>query len=151
MKCVIKRKKCILTHIVEFRKTVQMNLFGGQKQKHRCGEWTGEYREGRGKWDELSEQNLYTHTHYHVGNSQGEAAVQQRNFYSGLWDDLEGRGGRETQQGRDIGIIQLIHFTIQQKLTRKAIILQLKKKKGGVKITKLMMSAPLPSAKKKHN
>ena len=46
-------------------------------------------------------------------------------------------GGRETQEGRDMGIyvyVQLIHFVIKQKLTHcwKAIILQkdVKKKKG---------------------
>ena len=47
-------------------------------------------------------------------------------------DDLEGsdgEGGREDQEGRDMGIyvyLQLIHFVVQQKLTQhcKAIILQ---------------------------
>ena len=49
-----------------------------------------------------------------------------------LCDHLEGwhtEGGRETQEGGDMGIyvcIQLIHIVIQQKLTQhcKAIILQ---------------------------
>ena len=50
-----------------------------------------------------------------------------------LCDHLEGwdreGGGRETQEGRDMGIyvyVQLIHFVIKQKLTHhcKAIILQ---------------------------
>ena len=49
-----------------------------------------------------------------------------------LGDHLEGwvrEGGRETQEGGDMGIyiyIYLIHFVIQQKLTQrcKAIILQ---------------------------
>ena len=49
-----------------------------------------------------------------------------------LCDDLEGRdreGGRETQEGGDMGIyvcIRLIHFTVQQKLTQycEVIILQ---------------------------
>ena len=54
-----------------------------------------------------------------------------------LCDHLEGwdrEGGRETQEGGDMGIyvyISLTHFLVQQKLTQhcKAIILQLKKKK----------------------
>ena len=49
-----------------------------------------------------------------------------------LCDDLEGwdgEGGREAQEGEDMGIyvyIYLIHFVIKQKLTQhcKAIILQ---------------------------
>ena len=49
-----------------------------------------------------------------------------------LCDELEGwdrEGGKETQEGRDMGIyvdIQLTHFVIQQQLTQhcKAIILQ---------------------------
>ena len=49
-----------------------------------------------------------------------------------LCDHLEGwdrEGGRETQEGRDMGIyvyVSLIHFVIKQKLTHhcKAIILQ---------------------------
>ena len=49
-----------------------------------------------------------------------------------LFDDLEGwewEGGREAQEGGDMGIyvyIQLIHFVVQQKLTQhyKAITLQ---------------------------
>ena len=61
-----------------------------------------------------------------------EAAAWHREISSVLCNHLEGwdkEGGRETQEGGDMGIyvcILLIHFVIQQKLTQhcKAIILQ---------------------------
>ena len=62
----------------------------------------------------------------------GSSSIAQGDWLGALRDDLEGwdrEGGRETQEGGDMGIyvyIQLIHFVIQQKLTHhcKAIILQ---------------------------
>ena len=69
---------------------------------------------------------------FYLFHSWWEAAAQHREISSVLCDHLEGwdkEGGRETQEGGDMGIyicIQLIHFVIQQKLTHhcKAIILQ---------------------------
>ena len=44
-----KNKYCVLTHIYGSRKMVQMNLFAGQEQRHRCKERTcGHREEGEG-------------------------------------------------------------------------------------------------------
>ena len=48
-----KNKYCILTLYVESRKMVQMNIFAGQEQRHRCREWMCGHSGGRSGWDEL--------------------------------------------------------------------------------------------------
>ena len=39
------------------RKMVQMNLFEGQGQRHRCGEQTCGHSAGKGGWDALGDQH----------------------------------------------------------------------------------------------
>ena len=50
-----KKKYHILTHIIESRKTVLMNLSAGQEQRHRYKEQICGHSEGRRGWDELRE------------------------------------------------------------------------------------------------
>ena len=87
---------------------------------------------GRISWDEVRHGHIYT-TNCKI-DSQWEAAAQHREISSVLCDHLEGwdrEGGRETQQGGDMGIyvyVQPIHSVIKQKLTHhcKAVILPIK-------------------------
>ena len=41
---------------------VQINLFPGQEQRHRCREKTCGYSEGRGEWDKSEDWDWYTYT-----------------------------------------------------------------------------------------
>ena len=58
-----KNKYRILMHIyMESKKMIQMNLFVGQEQRHRCREWVCGHRGGRGVWDELGDQDWHKYT-----------------------------------------------------------------------------------------
>ena len=86
----------------------------------------------RVSWDEVREWHGHIYTTKCKIDGQWEAATQHREISSVLCDHLEGwdrEGGREKQEGGDIGIyvyVQLTYFVIQKKLTHhcKAIILQ---------------------------
>ena len=76
----------------------------------------------RVSWDKVREWHGHTYTTKCKINSWWKAATQHREISSVLCDHLEGwvrEGGRETQEGGDMGIyvyVQLIHFVLKQKL-----------------------------------
>ena len=88
-------------------KMVQMNLFAGPEQRHRCREWTcghGGKREGGTNWEiridiytlpcvkQIASGNLL----YSTGSSAWCSVMTQMGGMGG--------GGREVQEGRDICI-----------------------------------------------
>ena len=102
-----KNKYRILTHICAIQKMVQMNLFVGQQQRHRCREWTcGHGGEGEGGTNMEIRFDINTIPCVKQTASQ-EPAVLHRELSSVLCDDLDGwdgRGGREVREAAGICI-----------------------------------------------
>ena len=108
-----------------------------ETQTQKMDMWTQESG-GWWWWSELGDEDWHTYTTMCNTASQWEAADWHRELSLVLCDYLEGWNGaegseREVQEKGDTCIvyvyIQLIHFTVQQKITQhcRAITLQLKK------------------------
>jgi len=117
--------KCTVMY-VESRKMLQMNLFTGREQRHRCREWA--CGPGWGKGTNWTVALTYTRRHVWDRSCGKRWTAREAQLRARGWPRGRG-GGREARERRDVCTrVELTQAVVQQKPAqlRKAVILRFK-------------------------